>query len=471
MQKLFNRAKRFLVCMCPINYTSGEPSHINIFDKAFFIKNCPQGGHLAQLEVIDTSILKETHWIGEQVLVVYEKENSCKLVASNQLVLKQGLWNDVAETYNITIEDSEIQWANEIEKILLEHGLKEGDSLIEMGCGSGHLSACLARKGYHVVLVDFSSIALEKASQTFEKYDLQGEFILADLAQLDESIPICDFAWNSEVMEYSDDESIIFLIQAIAKHAQKGVLYLVPNINSIAYLLMRARLIADDKWISVEEYLRQDYELLLKKSGYQFVEKFYITISSISTYQMWKAEKEKGNISELYKKLSEEGILPLREGYLVAYYATNYEQSITSTNYQSTTEYDTKLFDLIATKIGYTEQRNQIDLLEHYIQELENKYHNLEAAHAEELSTYKQTFDQSNIQWENIVNEQKRIAEQNYQILQREYHELTLNMNQFQSIIKEKNKYIYQCQELCNHFATGKLMRLNHLFFALKVSF
>lgn len=54
------------------------------------------------------------------------------------------------------------------------------------------------------------------------------------------------------------------------------------------------------------------------------------------------------------------------------------------------------------------------------------------------------------------------------------YYEL-LRLYEEQNRIVEKNahkdEYIVQAQELCNHFATGKLMRLNHFMFRLKGEF
>lgn len=54
---------------------------------------------------------------------------------------------------------------------------------MELGCGSGHLSACLAQKGYKTALVDFSDTALEKAKETYRLYQLEGEFIHGDLME------------------------------------------------------------------------------------------------------------------------------------------------------------------------------------------------------------------------------------------------------------------------------------------------
>ena len=277
-------------------------------------------------------------------------------INEHELVPHSETWDTVAESYHIELEEADYQLAEAIEKKLLENGLEQGDSLIEMGCGSGHISACLAQKGYKVTLVDFSPVALEKAKLTFEHYGINGNFILSDLFKLDKDIEAHDYAWNSGVMEHFGDKELIKLMQNIAPYATKGVLYLMPNITSIAYLLMRARLMSSDEWIYGEEYLRNDYDIILKNIGYQYVNKSYVSTSDISAYQIWQAEKKQGNISELYRLLAKEYMLPDHEGYLVAYFASNSENSISKPiDYVGTAIQDTRLFDLVATKIGYTE--------------------------------------------------------------------------------------------------------------------
>lgn len=323
-------------------------------------------------------------------------------VKNEKLVATPETWDKVAEAYSIELEDGDYQLASNIEDILISHGLKPGDSLIEMGCGSGHLSLCLAQKGYKVTLVDFSSVALEKARLTFEKYGVEGEFILGDLFNLDEKLPVYDYAWNSGVMEHFGDDEIAALMKNIGKHAKKGVLYLVPNSNSIAYLLMRARLMADDEWIYGEEYLRRDYADILTRLGYKKVEKSFVTTAAVSAYQMWKADKEQGNISELYKRLSEENMLPEQEGYLVSYYASDREDAIEEKKYSGSTVQDTRIFDLVAKKIGYNEQKNLIEILNLKNRQLQEANQQLQETN-QQLATDDRLIRQEIVQYESRI--------------------------------------------------------------------
>ena len=99
----------------------------------------------------------------------------------DKLVPSVEVWDKVADTYTLEIENGEYQIAEEVENLLKAMGVEPGASLIELGSGSGHLSACLAMKGYKTALFDFSPVALNKAKQTYDFYNLHGEFIQGDL--------------------------------------------------------------------------------------------------------------------------------------------------------------------------------------------------------------------------------------------------------------------------------------------------
>ena len=94
------------------------------------------------------------------------------------------MWDKVSEDYKIEIDESEYQLADEIYNIFLKGGIKPPAKIIELGCGSGHLSASLAMKGYNVTLLDFSEGALKKAKETFSYYKLNGRFIHGDIFNL-----------------------------------------------------------------------------------------------------------------------------------------------------------------------------------------------------------------------------------------------------------------------------------------------
>lgn len=64
-------------------------------------------------------------------------------------------------------------------------------------------------------------------------------------------------------------------------------------------------------------------------------------------------------------------------------------------------------------------------------------------------------------EWERLLENQK-------QVFEKRLFELTSDLEYCKAINRQKDEYILQTQELCNHFATGKLMRLNHFLFRIK---
>ncbi|MCF6276568.1 MAG: class I SAM-dependent methyltransferase [Candidatus Magasanikbacteria bacterium] len=74
-----------------------------------------------------------------------------------------------------------------LNKLLLEINKKTGESpktLIDLGCGPGDSLISFIKKGFSVVGIDFSKVALEKAKQNLDKLGLKAELIQMDLENL-----------------------------------------------------------------------------------------------------------------------------------------------------------------------------------------------------------------------------------------------------------------------------------------------
>lgn len=281
----------------------------------------------------------------------------------DRLVPNVEVWDKVADTYHIEIEKGEYQIAEEVETLLKAMGIEPGASLIELGSGSGHLSACLAMKGYKTALLDFSPVALEKAKQTYDRYGLQGEFIQGDLMGENTPAKQYDVAWNSGVMEHFGDIELQKAFRNAADFSLKGILIIVPNPKSISYNLMRARLMSEKQWIYGTEYLRDDYEKILQEIGFVSVRTTYLLTSEISSAHMYTAAQQASNIDQLYKTLMDEHMLPDSEGYLVAYTAfkEQYQKPEDSPKwYTGNTESKTKIFDISSENFGLTAENEKL---------------------------------------------------------------------------------------------------------------
>jgi len=100
------------------------------------------------------------------------------------------------------------EWVN----VLLEE-TKPGDLVCELGCGTGELSAHLAKAGRQVVLVDYSQESLDFCREVFAEAGLSGRFVLADVTQ---AFPFetesFDVVWSSGLLEHFDDEQIVHIL-------------------------------------------------------------------------------------------------------------------------------------------------------------------------------------------------------------------------------------------------------------------
>ena len=69
----------------------------------------------------------------------------------------KSLWDNIAKNYSDKIDEGEEEIFKELEKILQTIGASKS-SLLEAGCGSGQISAHLAKNGHEVALLDFSAV-------------------------------------------------------------------------------------------------------------------------------------------------------------------------------------------------------------------------------------------------------------------------------------------------------------------------
>lgn len=187
------------------------------------------------------------------------------------------LWDDIAKQYTDTPDEGETEIATELESILKHYDVLSGSSLLESGCGSGHISSFLAAKGYQTTLLDFSEIALQKAKELYEKNNLKGNFIHSDLFEISpQTVGTHDVVWNSGVLEHFDGWQIIDAMQKMAATAKKFVIILVPNSISSSYLDFRKKALESGGWQWGLEILRDNLKDLALFSGLEVVEERFV---------------------------------------------------------------------------------------------------------------------------------------------------------------------------------------------------
>jgi SAM-dependent methyltransferase len=119
--------------------------------------------------------------------------------------LNRAAWDRYAEEY---VEPGRRNWASESPDWgifgVLESDLRvlpaevEGKDVVELGCGTGYVSAWLARRGARPVGVDLSARQLETASRFQSEFGLRFPLIQGDA----EAVPLRDASFDLAISEY-----------------------------------------------------------------------------------------------------------------------------------------------------------------------------------------------------------------------------------------------------------------------------
>ena len=206
-------------------------------------------------------------------------------------------WDKVSESYLEEITDSEEEIGKQLADLIYRLCPdKKEISAIELGAGSGHLSALLAERGIQTTLLDFSEKALERAKKVYEEHGVEGDWICQDLFALDIHGAF-DIVWNSGVMEHFTDWELDRIIQNVRKLDAKYFILIVPNAELLPYLLYRYHMEVKNAWIWGREFLRTDYVERFEQAGFQMQTCFY-TGKKYTEYTLNEALKRKFPYSE-----------------------------------------------------------------------------------------------------------------------------------------------------------------------------
>ena len=121
----------------------------------------------------------------------------------------------------------------EVEFVLEELSLPPGNSILDVGCGTGRHAVELARRGYQVTGVDISAGMLAEAEKAAREAEVEVELIHADATRFtsdklfDAAICLCEGAFSllgSEDDPIEHDLAILFNIHAALKPRARFIL-------------------------------------------------------------------------------------------------------------------------------------------------------------------------------------------------------------------------------------------------------
>lgn len=197
---------------------------------------------------------------------------------------------------------------------------ENNDSILELGSGTGELSAILSIYGRKSNLLDFSENNLEFSRKLFNSLSLNGNFIKHDVL---EKFPFSDnsFDWifSSGLLEHFKDEQIISILKESNRICKKGVISFVPNALSIPYRMGKYNLEKQNKWI----YGREDPKISMvncfNKAGFLMIQEetvdAYHALNFLEGYI-------KQPFLDFYNSMKIDELDLLKQGYLLVTYAT-----------------------------------------------------------------------------------------------------------------------------------------------------
>ncbi|HPP73964.1 MAG TPA: glycosyltransferase [Armatimonadota bacterium] len=201
---------------------------------------------------------------------------------------------------------------------MLDH-TKPGDLVVELGSGTGTISAVLALNGRKVVLVDYSRENLEFSRQLFDLLGVDGEFILADVTQkLPFSDGYADVVWSSGLLEHFSDDEVVHILTESARISKRAVISLVPNANSLIYRFGKWEQERSGKWKYGHEDPKWSMVDYFGKAGLEDIREYSIgTKHSLQFLVSPELQPAAAKLSEFLGTLSDSEIKRFNQGYLL----------------------------------------------------------------------------------------------------------------------------------------------------------
>lgn len=103
----------------------------------------------------------------------------------------------------------------------------KAEKIIEIGCGTAHVSYILTKEGYTVFLNEIRKKNLEEAKRIFESNSIPANYLYGNLFSIKQKF---GFAWNSGLIQCFPDKMKDKFVKKLADISPKVILF-YPNID------------------------------------------------------------------------------------------------------------------------------------------------------------------------------------------------------------------------------------------------
>ncbi|MDO8964775.1 MAG: class I SAM-dependent methyltransferase [Coriobacteriia bacterium] len=172
------------------------------------------------------------------------------------------------DAYNRAREEAGVRWLRTERLVNERFGGFSGLRVIEIGAGAGTVAACMAARGAHVTILDYSPRALERSAEFFERAGISGDLVNADaLALPADLLGRFDIAMSYGLAEHFTEPQRTTIVRAHLDVVRDGGLALVsvPNAANAPYRIYKVLAELAGMWGSGEEYpfSRREFEAMV----------------------------------------------------------------------------------------------------------------------------------------------------------------------------------------------------------------
>ena len=174
-------------------------------------------------------------------------------------------YTSFAQVYDLFMDNVPYEeWAAYVRGILTECGIGSG-LVLDLGCGTGSLTECLARAGYDMIGVDSSEDMLEIAMDKRGRSGLDILYLLQDMREFElygtvrAVVSICDSM--NYILDYAD---LVQVFRLVNNYLDPGGIFIFDLNTEYKYeALMGSRTFAEDRedgsFIWYNEYSPEDH--------------------------------------------------------------------------------------------------------------------------------------------------------------------------------------------------------------------